>query len=38
MKTTKRLKEAGALLEISVLDHINVAQDAYYSFANEGCM
>ncbi|MFZ4523949.1 MAG: JAB domain-containing protein [Bacteroidales bacterium] len=36
MKTTKKLKDPGALLEISVLDHIIVAQDEYYSFADEG--
>ena len=29
---------SGALLEISVLDHIIVAHDVYYSFANEGTM
>jgi DNA repair protein RadC len=38
MEITKKLKDAGALLEISVLDHIIVAQDAYYSFADEGTM
>ncbi len=38
MKITKKLKDAGALLEISVLDHIIVAHDVYYSFADEGTM
>ena len=38
MKITRKLKDAGALLEISVLDHIIVAHDAYYSFADEGTM
>jgi len=37
-KITKKLKDAGVLLEISVLDHIIVAHDAYYSFADEGTM
>ena len=35
LEITKKLKDAGALLEISVLDHIIVAHDSYYSFANE---
>ena len=38
MKITKKLKDSGALLEISVLDHIIVAHDVYYSFADEGTM
>ena len=38
MKITQKLKDSGALLEISVLDHIIVAHDAYYSFADEGTM
>jgi DNA repair protein RadC len=37
-KITKKIKDAGVLLEISVLDHIIVAHDAYYSFADEGTM
>ena len=35
---TKRLKEAGALLEIPVLDHLILTSDGYYSFADEGMM
>ncbi|MCX6277454.1 MAG: hypothetical protein NT004_05095 [Bacteroidetes bacterium] len=40
MKTVKVSEGgiSGALLEISVLDHIIVAHDVYYSFANEGTM
>ena len=38
MKITKKLKDSGALLEISVLDHIIVAHDAYYSFDDEGSL
>ena len=38
MKITKKLKDSGALLEISVLDHIIVANDVYYSFADEGSL
>lgn len=33
---TKKLKEAGKLLEIQVLDHIIVASQKYFSFADEG--
>jgi len=35
---TKKLAAAGKLMEISVLDHIIVAQSGYYSFADEGMM
>ena len=37
-KITKKIKDAGVLFEISVLDHIIVAHDAYYSFADEVIM
>ena len=33
---TKKMKEAGKLLEIAVLDHIIVAGQQYFSFADEG--
>ncbi len=33
---TKRLVEAGKLLDIAILDHIIIAGKAYYSFADEG--
>lgn len=33
---TKRIKEAGELIEVKVLDHIIVAKDKYYSFSDEG--
>jgi DNA repair protein RadC len=35
---TKRLKEAGNFLNISVLDHIIITSEAYYSFADEGLL
>lgn len=35
---TKRLVEAGKLLEISVFDHLIVTPDGHYSFANEGLL
>lgn len=35
---TKKLKEAGALLEIPILDHLIVSDSGYFSFADEGMM
>lgn len=35
---TKKLKEAGQLLNINVLDHVILTVDGYYSFADEGMM
>lgn len=36
MNITRKLKEASSLMEISLLDHIIVTQNGYYSFADEG--
>jgi DNA repair protein RadC len=33
---TRKLKEAGKVLEIAVLDHIIVAGNQYFSFTDEG--
>ncbi|MCU4174507.1 RadC family protein [Carboxylicivirga sp. N1Y90] len=33
---TTKLKEAGKIMDIPVLDHIIVTEDSYYSFADEG--
>jgi len=38
IQLTKTLQAGGKLLDISVLDHIIVAQNAYYSFADEGLL
>jgi DNA repair protein RadC len=38
IKLTKRIKESGTLLDISVLDHIIIADTNYFSFADEGMM
>lgn len=35
---TKRLKDSGDLIEISILDHIIVGNGNYYSFSDEGLM
>ncbi len=33
---TRKIKEAGRLLDIQVLDHVIVTNEGYYSFADEG--
>jgi DNA repair protein RadC len=33
---TKRIKEAGVILDITLLDHVIITTDGYYSFADEG--
>lgn len=33
---TRKIKEAGRVLDINVYDHIIIANDTYYSFADEG--
>lgn len=38
IRLTKKLKAAGELLEISVLDHLIVTDSGYFSFADEGLM
>jgi DNA repair protein RadC len=35
---TRKMKEAGRFLEVSVLDHIIITSEAYYSFADEGLL
>ncbi len=35
---TKKMKEAGKLMEIDVIDHIIVTDNGYYSFADDGMM
>ena len=36
IQLTKKIKEAGRLLEIPVLDHLIVCESGYFSFADEG--
>jgi DNA repair protein RadC len=38
LSLTKRIVEAGKVLDISVLDHLIIAGELYYSFADEGKM
>ena len=37
-KITKQLKDAGAILEIPLLDHLIITQSGYFSFADEGLL
>ena len=36
IKLTKKIREGGELLDISVLDHIIIGEEKYFSFADEG--
>jgi len=36
IELTKKLKKAGRALDISLLDHLIVSKDGYYSFADKG--
>ena len=38
IRLTKNLVEAGKVIEISVLDHVIITQEAFFSFADEGMM
>ncbi|MDB4443261.1 JAB domain-containing protein [Saprospiraceae bacterium] len=38
IELTKKIKEAGELLDIKVLDHIIVTKNGYYSFADHGML
>jgi len=38
IKITKKLVDAGKLMEIAVLDHLIIGQDQFYSFADEGSL
>jgi len=37
-KITKKIKDAGIMLDVAVLDHIIIGDDRYYSFADEGIL
>ena len=37
-KITKKVKECGILLDISVLDHIIIGGERFYSYADEGTL
>ena len=38
LELTKKIKQAGKLLDIDVLDHLIITDNGYYSFADEGKM
>jgi DNA repair protein RadC len=35
-KITQKLKDAGAIMDIPVLDHVIITDNGYFSFADEG--
>jgi DNA repair protein RadC len=37
-RLTRKIRDAGTLLDIALLDHIIVGDDGYYSFADQGTM
>jgi DNA repair protein RadC len=37
-KITKKVKDAGQMLDVAVLDHLIIGDDKYYSFADEGTL
>jgi DNA repair protein RadC len=37
-RITRQLKEAAAIMEIPVIDHLIVTQSSYFSFADEGLL
>ncbi len=38
IQLTRKLKEAGLMLDLPVLDHLIVSSEGYYSFADEGLL
>lgn len=38
IKLTRKLKQAGEMLDLPVLDHIIIGEESYYSFADEGVL
>jgi DNA repair protein RadC len=38
IELTKKIREAGKILDIQVLDHLIIAENSYFSFADEGMM
>lgn len=38
IRITKKLKEAGKLVDIAIIDHIIIAGNNFFSFADEGLL
>jgi DNA repair protein RadC len=38
IQLTRKLKDAGVLLDLPVLDHLIISSEGYYSFADEGLL
>jgi DNA repair protein RadC len=36
IRLTRKLKDAGLMLDLPVLDHLIIGGDSYFSFADEG--
>ena len=37
-RITKKIVDSGAMLEVTVIDHLIIGEDCYYSFADEGAL
>lgn len=37
-KLTRKIKEAGKIIGIELIDHLIFSDEGFYSFANEGCL
>jgi DNA repair protein RadC len=37
-RITKKIVDSGAMLEVTVIDHIIIGEDSYYSFADDGTL
>ncbi len=37
-RITKKIRDAGTLLDVAVLDHLIIGEDTYYSYADEGTL
>ena len=38
IKLTNKIKEAGQILDVQILDHLIISDTGYYSFADEGML
>jgi DNA repair protein RadC len=38
IQITKKIRDAGALLDVAVLDHVIIGDDRFYSFADNGAI
>lgn len=38
LRVTRKIKDAGVIMDIHVIDHVILTEDEYYSFADEGTL